>query len=52
MNLIVRSSANEKGRKMETIILSIVFVVIVAFCYTLWKSALNEEKKEVGKLFR
>lgn len=37
---------------METVVLSIMFVVIVAFCYTLWKSAVNEEKKEISKLFR
>ena len=36
---------------METILLSIVFVVIVAFCYLLWKEEINEEKKEIGKLF-
>jgi hypothetical protein len=36
---------------METIILSIMFVVILVFCYVLWKSAVNEEKKEVSKLF-
>jgi len=37
---------------METIVLSIMFVVIVAFCYTLWKSAVKEEKKEISNLFR
>jgi len=36
---------------METIVLSIVFVVIISFCYSLWKAAVNEEKKEVKKLF-
>ena len=36
---------------METIFLSILFVVILAFCYVLWKSAVNEERKEIGKLF-
>lgn len=36
---------------MEVIVLSIMFVVIVAFCYTLWKSAINEERKEVKRLF-
>jgi heme/copper-type cytochrome/quinol oxidase subunit 2 len=36
---------------METVLLSIVFVVIVAFCYSLWKAVINEEKKETGKLF-
>jgi hypothetical protein len=37
---------------MESIILSIIFVVIVAFCYTLWKLAVKEEKKEISNLFR
>ena len=37
---------------METIILFIVFVVIAVFCYSLWKIASNEEKKEISKLFR
>jgi hypothetical protein len=37
---------------METLVLSIVFVMIIAFCYTLWKSAINEEKKEVNNLYR
>lgn len=36
---------------METVVLSILFVVIVGFCYLLWKSAVNEEKKEISKLF-
>ncbi len=36
---------------METIILSAVFVVIIVFCYTLWKLAAKEEKKEITKLF-
>ena len=36
---------------MEMIILSIVFVVIFGFCYSLWKLAVNEEKKEIKKLF-
>ena len=37
---------------METIVLSIMFIIIVAFCYTLWKSAVSEEKKEMNRLFR
>jgi hypothetical protein len=36
---------------METVLLSVVFVVIVAFCYSLWKAAIKEEKKEIGNLF-
>jgi regulatory protein YycH of two-component signal transduction system YycFG len=36
---------------METIILTVLFVVIIAFCYSLWKAAVNEEKKEIKKLF-
>jgi len=36
---------------METIVLSIVFVVIIGFCYSLWKAAVNEEKKEIKNLF-
>lgn len=36
---------------MEKIILAMIFVVIVAFCYTLWKIAANEEKNEIKKLF-
>jgi len=36
---------------METMILSIVFIVIVLFCYSLWKLAVKEEKKEISKLF-
>jgi hypothetical protein len=36
---------------MEIIILAIVFSVIIAFCYLLWKLAVNEEKKDVKKLF-
>jgi xanthosine utilization system XapX-like protein len=36
---------------METIVLSIVFAVIIGFCYSLWKVAVNEEKKEIKKLF-
>ncbi len=36
---------------MEMIILAVVFVVIVAFCYTLWKLALKEEREESRKLF-
>jgi hypothetical protein len=36
---------------MESIILSIIFVVIVAFCYSLWKLAVKEEKKEINSLF-
>jgi heme/copper-type cytochrome/quinol oxidase subunit 2 len=36
---------------METVILFIVFVVIIAFCYSLWKLAVNEEKKEISNMF-
>jgi len=36
---------------METIILAMVFAMIVAFCYMLWKIAVNEEKNEIKKLF-
>jgi len=36
---------------METIILAMIFVVIIASCYTLWKIAANEEKNEIKKLF-
>jgi hypothetical protein len=36
---------------METLILSGVFAVIIAFCYSLWKIAVKEEKKEISKLF-
>lgn len=36
---------------METLILSVVFVVIIAFCYSLWKIAVKEERKEISKLF-
>lgn len=37
---------------METIVLAIVFIVIVVFCYSLWKVAVKEEKKDISKLFR
>jgi len=37
---------------MEIIVLSILFLVIVGFCYTLWKTTLKEEKKEISNLFR
>lgn len=37
---------------METVLLSAMFIVITAFCYVLWKSAVNEEKKEINNLFR
>ncbi len=36
---------------MEIIILTIVFSMIMAFCFALWKLAVNEEKKEIKKLF-
>ena len=36
---------------METLILSILFIVIVAFCYSLWDFAIKEEKKEINNLF-
>lgn len=36
---------------METIILAAVFVVIIVSCYSLWKLAVKEEKKEITKLF-
>lgn len=36
---------------MEVLILTIVFAMIIAFGYALWKLALNEEKKEIKKLF-
>ncbi len=37
---------------METLFLGIIFIVILGFCYTLWKSAVKEEKKELNNLFR
>jgi hypothetical protein len=36
---------------METLVLSVVFVIIITFCYSLWKIAVREEKKEISKLF-
>jgi hypothetical protein len=36
---------------MEIIILSVVFIAIVIFCYTLWELAIREEKKEINQLF-
>jgi hypothetical protein len=35
---------------MEMIILAVVFVLIISFCYSLWKLAVNEEKKEIKKI--
>jgi hypothetical protein len=36
---------------MEELVLSILFIVITAFCYSLWKTAIKEEKKEIKDLF-
>jgi hypothetical protein len=35
---------------METLILSVLFIVIVAFCYSLWDFAVKEEKKGINHL--
>jgi hypothetical protein len=37
---------------MEAMVLSVLFIVIVAFLYSLWSIDIKEEKKEMGKYFR
>ncbi|OQA66747.1 MAG: hypothetical protein BWY38_01729 [Ignavibacteria bacterium ADurb.Bin266] len=36
---------------MEMLILLIVFAVIIAFCYFLWRKTVIRERNEISKLF-
>ena len=36
---------------MEVFVLAILFIVIVAFLYSLWNVEIKEEKKEIDNLF-
>ena len=40
-----------KRRVMEVLVLSVLFIVIAAFCYSLWKNAINVEKKEINNFY-
>jgi hypothetical protein len=36
---------------MEVLVLAILFIVIVAFLYSLWNVEIKEEKKEIKDLY-
>lgn len=37
---------------MHITILIILFIIVSGFCYSVWRSVLTEEKKELDKLFQ